>query len=1570
MAESQAFTVLADTLYDDPSQLSQALRQRAGNDRPLHFTTSTESNHSGITASALSPSRQLNHAHVPQQPPVVLAQLDRALSSRRVATAKYVKPALHIQRSAPTSTGFVVEKGGANKMHHSFNGMDAPGDTQPDSQMHKQWTSGVFPTVEANNRGPGPISLFIEHVEEEEDDDLPTDEVDASQSSQQRNNLTVTSPTVIDIDDRAPAEQHSLALTSPLKFETPALAGRKRDNAGQILSSEARTNTTPGTVASASAFFPTAFGNGAIAGGPLMSLTQAWQNTQAPTSPAVGGASEDVVFTRPSPNFTNARHSSPIPAYSSPIKAMRPETPRSDPVVRSSSEPRAEYVTMKQSQEKRKLSTGDARVVAVEQDSWEELSVKLKRKKAKEQFHQRAARSLSNISAPTPLVPQSGRRRTVNAKYSSPVRSKAPRRMAHADLHEEEEDDSMDELSQPIPRVRHDAEDSPDELSQDVPSTARTTANYNSNDNRVQVPKTSSHPYRTPSGQAAHNSSQQATPSSQLQRESQLRAPGSQPLLRGTFRPPSSKDSVAIMDSQPDATADYHTMPQPKSLRFPSSPSTNQYSINQTTMAARTGYTSQVISSSMPPMPPKSSPTELDEALNGEKTVDEEERVPSSPPILTDNELVTHEEEIEYDEHAYDEYAEGIENQENAGPLAVDDDVLMDEDEDLPVVKQVSGKEAAEGKQVDAADDDELDLVQPLKVDLGTDQEIPESLAYEQPAKRTYQDQGISKVDDHAEVPRMQRQNTVPETDALDETQPSFSPDNVRHESADSAEFVDHTNSTEPFQTAQEEQSRSQSTRPVPLSSREEGSDAIHVDDRIRSINDIHNLPATQQSTGEDEIEMPRLSGLDPNEEDVLLLRSSPAPPSAKRRKVTYTAKRKVFRSPVKSLTDSEPLSDPPPSPPSQHVEQALEGTPPRASAREGEEQGALAAVAAREDAQALYSRPATRKSAGLPRSSKVQAQRKGALKPITRELLQSLSSPNKSPSKPRGSFTSRASTPLSPTKRRADTGNAQPGVGMTEPDNEADEPAGPTPQAANLEAFVEVMSTRDETPPGNVLVPNRVFASWPGSHYYPATCIGRSTSRLLQIRFDDGNMTTLDSVHVRALNLRTGDQVKVDETGMKKNTYVVVGFKDKIDDLDGEEFPSTDQLGYATIVLEEKRRDSLPVAEPVLAAEHISVPMASIYLTTGLWARLRDRSFNFSPPTSPNKAASRIGTPIIEPLTTPSFTRRGITAPSLLKDATARAASVASTARSGTSVFSHMAFVLTSTAADVDKEAIAKLIKTNGGQVLEHGFHELFDYESAEVTSSQSRRRSISIDENSVGLSLKHSHKDLGFVALISDSHSRSTKYIQALALNVPCLHLRWIQDSLAAARALSFAKYLLPAGVSKYLDPSGVLRSRTMSIYDPAGDDISFAQTIQDRDLLLHDQTVLLVTGKSKKEIERRQPFIFLTHALGSANVGRCADLAAAARMLTEAQWDWVYVDNGERGVADAAAELFGRTNNGKSGGGPTRVKKGKKRKADESEEREELVVRGDFAGRKVRITCAEFVIQSLILGALVEE
>ncbi|KAH6638870.1 hypothetical protein C7974DRAFT_387465 [Boeremia exigua] len=1457
----------------------------------------------------------------------------------------------------------------APKMHHSFAGMDAPGDTQPDSQMHKDWTSGIFGTADTTTRMPSPRSglrsLFAEHDDEDDVEPL-SDDVEIIASSQIAQDAAITSPTALE-DDRGPSLRTDDAFTSPLKFETPAVAARERIHSGQMLSSTAGVETTPDTVASASAFGG-AFGRSGV--GQPLSLTQAFDLTQARTSPVIAGT-EDPVFQRPSPNFNNARHSSPIPALSSPIKVMRQEW--SEPAMRSSSEPRSEYVTMKESQERRRSLRGAQRTPLVQEDSWEELSAaqkRLQRQRQREQNHRAAGLSLSSISAPA-IAPAHGvRKRRGDAQRSPNPQNETPQPTWHDGVLEDD-DVAMEDPSQ-HPALEDDKMDrSLDELSQDIASVAQARMRYSGLENGIQVPKTSSHPPRTQPELIPANGSRRGSPGSQLQRESQIQAPASQSILRTT--PHSSRGSVAVMDSQPDLIAGPESWPRPDN-RFPSSPSVNQYSINQTTVASRTGYTSQMISSSMVRMPPGTS----QDAENGVKegaVSGEEERVPSSPPMLTD--------ELTYDEHGYEEHSEEDLEREPDDVATDGEDARIDEEDDLPIVEPAqaaveenplvaSTPSALEAKYVPEA-------IRPIKVDDATDHEIPETLEEDRDFTPRSGNTGPSgkletaTLEDPAmPAPRLKRNNTIPETDTLEETQPShfaeeallFQENPPPEVAQKEPEVHDYTNSTEPFHTAQEQQAVSRSHMPAPHSSRDEGSDSLLDVSRIRSLNDIANLPNTQRSTAEDEIDIPSLIGFDDTNGDTHM--SSPVP-AAKRRRAAVASKSSVFHSPAKQAAAVEQSQKAPPSP-FKHIQQTREETPPTASAQAREEKGALAAAQARDNITAAYGRPATLKTKRTSRPVRPQNSKKGSLK-SARAVIATMSSPNNSPSKPKASATATTQKPVpaTPTRKTAKSFDKSADVEMRDAGESTDELASsPPPSTPRL--AIRLTPRQAETHGGEVVVPNRVFASWPGSHYYPATCIGRPDSKQLQIRFDDGNSTTLDAFQVRSLDLRPGDQVKVDQPGMKKYTYVVVGLTEKCDDLHNYEFPMTDRYGHVSVVLEEKQRDSLPPGRTAPLSKQVTVHIASVYLTTQLWGRLRNRTFQLSPPISPHKSASQLGTPVpTEALTTPSFTRRGLAAPSLLKDATHRAGSVASSSRSGSGVFSNMAFVLTSTGDGMDKDAVARAIKANGGRVLEQGFHELFETEPIELSASQSRRTSVTTVEGAGTLMLKDEFKKLGFVALITDSHSRSTKYLQALAINVPCLHLRWINDSLSASRSLTFARYLLPAGLSKYLDPHGIVRSRAMRIYDPSSDDVSFDKTFQERDLLLRGQSVLLVTGKSKKEIEKRQPFVFLTHALGASNVGRCADITAATQLLVQGKWDWVYVDSDQSSVADAAAALFGTGASAKLAKGS--FKKTKKRKRDDGEP-EELLSRGDVAGRKVRVASAEFVIQSLILGALVNE
>ena len=1451
--------------------------------------------------------------------------------------------------------------------------------------MHRDWTSGVFSTVETFTRIPkplaGPKSLFVEHEDDEDDDEGDeaaepfTDGVEVIESSQVAQDVAITSPTALD-DDREASLRTAEAFTSPLKFETPALAGRKRDSSAQMRSSNTNIETTPDTAASASAFGG-AFGVSGI--GQPLSLTQAFDLTQARTSPVMAGT-EDPIFQRPSPNFQYFRHSSPVPAQSSPIRVMR--NGRSDPVIRSSSEPRSEYVTMKESQERRKQAQGAHPPPLVQEDSWEELSVaqkRLQRKRQRQQAYHAASLSLSSVSAPVHVT----RKHSGHAQHSPEEGSHA--RHAWHDGVQEDEDVAMDDPSQHLAPEADEADHTSGSSSQDDAAAAQAPMRYSGLGDGVQVPKTSSHPQRTQTDQTNGDVVQLATPSSQMQRESQVPASASQSILRTA--PHSSRGSVAVMDSQPDMNTNYESWPPRPDLRFPSSPSINQYSINQTTVASRTGYTSQMVSSSMVPMPPRLSP-----GVEEDDAPEEEERVPSSPPMLTDdltNDLI-------YDEHGYDEHSEVDADQEIDEMVHAEGDVRVEEEDDLPVASpsvDAEENDVTAGLEQDA--DDESEVTQPQKVDNDTDDEVPETLeedqrqcsiqaeAAEPPIKLKAESSGLA-------ASTLQRQNTVPETDALDETQRSHFAEpataaegnaTLSHTDQGDAEVNEDTNGNESFQTGPVDDTESQPHMPAPNSSRDDGSDPIHDVNRIRSLIDIANLPNTQRSAGEDDIEMPTFSGFEDADGDAHMDDFVFATPAAKRRKIAPANaddEEGTSHGPVENVAveGQEQATAPSPLKP---LQQQRDETSPPASAKEREDKGAFAEQA-REEVVAAYGRPATLKSKASSRPARPLNNKKGSLK-SARAVIATMSSPAKSPSKPKASATVQKPAPTTPSRKLTKPVDTAVDVEMRDAGDSTDELASsppPPPSATPLPVRLTPQKLGINT--SEVVVPKRVFASWPGSHYYPATCIGRSDSKHLQIRFDDGNTTSLEAFLVRSLELLPGDQVKVDEAGMKKNTYVVVGVTDKCADLHNYEFPLTDRFGNVSVILEEKQRESLPAGREAPKPKQVTVYIANVYLTSQLWGRLRNRAFELSPPPSPEKTVSHLGTPVTaDTSATPSFTRRGLAAPSFLKDVTNRAGSVASSIQAGSGTFSNMAFVLTSTGDAMDKDAIARAIKTNGGRVLEHGFHELFDTASIEASSSQSRHNSASDADTTNTLTLKEDLKKLGFVALITDSHSRSTKFLQALALNVPCLHLRWIHDSLSASRALGFARYLLPAGLSKYLDPAGTVRSRAMRIYNPAAEAVSFEQTFLARELMLRDQNVLLVTGKSKKEIERRQPFVFLTNALGAKSVGQVPDLEAAMKILAQGGGggggDWVFVEGEHNNVTDAAGVLFGKGEKavqGKKGG--VAGKKGRKRKRDRDEGEGEVlcqkgVVGGKAGGREVQVACAEFVIQSLILGGLVD-
>ncbi|KAK3115973.1 radiation sensitive protein rad9 [Teratosphaeriaceae sp. CCFEE 6253] len=499
------------------------------------------------------------------------------------------------------------------------------------------------------------------------------------------------------------------------------------------------------------------------------------------------------------------------------------------------------------------------------------------------------------------------------------------------------------------------------------------------------------------------------------------------------------------------------------------------------------------------------------------------------------------------------------------------------------------------------------------------------------------------------------------------------------------------------------------------------------------------------------------------------------------------------------------------------------------------------------------------------------------------------------------------------------------------------------------------------------VTAPRRVFALFKGSfnNFYPAAWLGTSPDgKSYQLCFDDTTRTTVDATHVRALDLRVGDSVKVDAKDMRNKIWTIVALGGSAKDAE-ERGVGPDIHGHSIAEVQVRssgRNNLLPDDQTVHGVgDVVEVLVSNIYITHSLWPGFADRAF--MPPDGTNTIGDRLATPSTgfhtPDIETPISRVRRIQATSrkshLLEGSVTSASS-----RSGTSLFAGMAFAISYGSNEAEKAVISDQIQDNGGIILETGFDELFDQPDLDtaMTHIPGDRNDSTIVRK--GLVLKGKYKHLGFVALVADRHSRRAKYMQALALGLPTLSGRWLADSLDAEddHPVPWAKYLLAAGESAYL--GGAIRSRTLASDVPA-EAAKLQDTLATRNTLLNSDNVLLVSSaKNKSTWERRKTYAFLTLALGAGNVKRVSDLAEATTVLTGGsgdEWKWVYVDGP---IAEASAAMFGTGH----------AQGGKKRKRGDSAPRTngKAMSASSHDGR-LKVVNDEFVVQSLILGALVD-
>ena len=436
----------------------------------------------------------------------------------------------------------------------------------------------------------------------------------------------------------------------------------------------------------------------------------------------------------------------------------------------------------------------------------------------------------------------------------------------------------------------------------------------------------------------------------------------------------------------------------------------------------------------------------------------------------------------------------------------------------------------------------------------------------------------------------------------------------------------------------------------------------------------------------------------------------------------------------------------------------------------------------------------------------------------------------------------------------------------------------------------------------------------------------------------------------VKRLELRIGDGVKLEIPNVPRVTHIIRGFDDKISEEDlcnaaeSGLIPMTDVYGHLSVILGPKQRKSLPNGGLPGPESVIKVPISRIYLDTILWNQLKDRNFNYNAGAGAKKPESRLQTP-----------------PDRHSTLTPPSSRVSRSIRYMGGLFAGMIFAVSYVDDDEGKSRITRLLLENDGRIID-GFSELFDFSSNVPIASPTKSQAADSGDNNSVLRPTSSAEDVGFACVIADKHSRREKYMQALALNLPCLSGRWVEDCIAQNRIVDWEMYLLPAGDSMYLN--GAAKSRILQP-SPATN-ARFSHTIAGRPNLLQGQSVLIVMGRGKEE-EKSRAYIFLTHALGASRVERVYDLSAAKTILNQeseaglgCSWDWVYVHGCDQDAVRAAFL-------GSAAVGPQSGRGTKRRKMSHFMG----CISGQDLGLSPKLTVVgnDFVCQSLILGKLFE-
>lgn len=1345
-------------------------------------------------------------------------------------------------------------------------------------------------------------------------------------------------------------------VTSPT--EIPFSAGRKRDFRGNIVNNHI---VSPIPITPKGNMGEFGFLNNELA----MPLSDIHNQTQADNSPPPSKSPlQDHIFERPSPNFRPALSSPPQRAFSSPTK-ITDDTPEAD------HPPRSTYVSIVQSQELRdrrmieQVRSSSPDLMDDEDDDElgdDSLEFRQAKEREKARLKQEAAKQLAQLSYSVPPVSRhvtsvqktryGSRDAPISLVTPSTARQPSKRRIIMPDIRVGEEDladnagsddepyDEYDELTQTVLTG-----DRPEDM-EDV--LGPTPNRFPGSAPRSKLSRSASSPLKRQPINTGTDANMRAIPATQQSSANDF--------LHLRFAQP----RVAVENSQPTSTLQQTDSTvarlvknmQPSSIDSKGFISESQ-SVGLTLSSGNGGLGTmptiplESIMSSIPLAPVMSSQTSSRSEDDGKERMRDDSPASSPPPT------VPRLEKSECDKIGDVDVTAEV----DAVPeeIAIEDPVLEKEDDEAVVENTAVGNEDGRDGDDELVDVDNVpDLVGDNEED---EKETADQLDHLTRLREESQTPAETLLTPQvpADQGRTRRSNRkrhqIPDSSAVqsspvrtersavtqDHTDQELGlhekdNDNIDEELDESAndEIVEgQTDSTNLYLTAHSNQKTSdeqQQSETSPAKPR-------RTSTRILKMSEIARQASPEQSSAEFQAGKIEMNIMDDDDFEFEAMMNRSGPPRKKPR-VTYGRKVLPPSSPAESR--SSPLTPLP-----------TEDTPPkRKSVR----------LAAQHTLESRGNEEPERQSTGkLKRTRIVPSPARGAVKKsFTFEVSES---PQPEPVTSARSKTAARSLEIPMTEELHDVAEEH-----FEEDAEMADAGGDTDLVSDAPLSYVVPPPYSTSNPSDHRVPDRVIARFLGTNmaYYPATCLGPVAlgASTYRVRFDDGTVAEVEAHLVRRFELRPGENVRVDLPNMRKNTWIVKGFKNNIAEVATQTRVNvkTDIHGFQTVKLEARQRKSLPAAGQMLEPETIDVAITNIYLTLQMINQLKGREYHHP---QAKVSSDRMATPfnIIAaiPSTPPSRTRR-----KTISDhpPPSRTLSLASEFQSG--LFTNMAFVISYKDDKQSRDQVTKLILNHGGLILSHGLDELFEITAPHV-QSPSKSPSASNASATRQLTLSSTASKLGFTVLIADAFSRKEKYLQALALNIPCLCGRWVVDTVARSTLLPLDRYLLPAGESAFLH--GAVRSRTFSTIQTESHDpqtAKLANMIGQRSKLAQGRNVIVVTGATKSAEDKRKAHLFLMSAIGADRIEKVRDLTAASVLLEQGteKWDWVYVDDASTTKTE---RLLGLGNVGS--GAEVRVRKRKRGQMHEGEA-------ASASNRRIKVVNDEFVVQSLILGSLAED